>query len=225
VRRLVPLLVTALVLASCGGGNTTLSAADARKIASNAQLTVADLGSGWKKTADEKPDTSTGQDKQLEQCVGAKLSAAADTLAESHTRTFERSASDVDQQQIVVSSAVLSEGKANELFRVVSTEKFATCIVDAFESELKATGETGVNYRSDTPRITRDKVAGADHSAQITSPFTLKVDPLTFDGQVDLVMVTTGQAFSLLFGFSLGEPIGQGKLGRLSDLLVARQKV
>jgi hypothetical protein len=125
-----------------------------------------------------------------------------------------------------VSSAVLqSEAKADQLFRVVATEKFADCITQAFEDELKATADGGVGYESGVPRITRDRVEAADHSAQITAPFTLEIAPVSLDGQVDLVMVTTGQAFSLLFGFSLGDPIGAVELGHVTDLLVARQQV
>jgi hypothetical protein len=222
MRRLAPFVLIVL-LAACGGGDS-LSAADAQEIADRAQLTVADLGSGWKKTADEKPDDSEDDDEQLEQCVGDSLDVSEDTLAESNTRTFERSTSDLDQQQLVVSSAVLaSEEDAEALFRVVATQKFADCITEAFEDELKG-AEEGVAYESSPAQISRDQVAAADHSAQITAPFTLKVDPLSLDGQVDLVMVTTGQTFSLLFGFSLGEPIGPGQLGRVTDLLVARQQ-
>jgi hypothetical protein len=220
----LPCLVFTLVLAACGGGDSSLSVADARKVATKAQLTAADLGSGWKKTADEKPNDAEGEDQELQKCLGAK-SPADDTLAESNTRTFERSVSEVDQQQVVVSSAVLeSKDKAEELFRLVATEKFADCITNVFEKEMQATAE-GVTFKSGVAKITRDQVEGADHSTNITVPFTFTSDPVSFDGQIDLVLVATGQAASLLFGFSLGEPIGQGQLGRFSDLLAARQKV
>ncbi|MCU1377159.1 MAG: hypothetical protein JWN29_142 [Acidimicrobiales bacterium] len=218
-------LAVAVVLAACSSGGSSLSVADARKVATKAQLTAADLGSGWTKTADEKPSDAGSQDKELLKCLGAESSPADDSLAESNTRTFERSVSEVDQQQVVVSSAVLvSKDKADELFRIVATKKFAECITKVFEDQMKATAED-VTYESGAAQVARAPVKAADHSVQITVPFTFRSDPVTFDGQVDLALVTTDQAISLLFGFSLGEPIGQDQLGHLTDLLAARQKV
>src|SRR4051812_6729498 len=119
MRRFAPFLLLALLAAACSS-HDGLSKDEARRVATRAQLTASDLGAGWKKTADEKPDKSSSNDKQLEKCVGKDLDVADDTIAESHTRTFEKSGGELDQQQIVVSSAVLaSKDRADQLFRII----------------------------------------------------------------------------------------------------------
>ena len=223
MRKVASLLLLALAVAGCGGGSGDLSVGDARELADQIQLTATDLGSGWRKTAEERPDQAEG-DQDLERCVGKDLDVADDTLAQAVTRTFERSTSDVDQQQLVVSGAVLaSAGRADELFPVIATQRFADCITASFEEQLQAS-EEGVTFERGTSTIRRGLVAAADHSAHISAPFTLVVAPLTLHGRVDLLMVSTGQAFSLVYGFSYGTPIGAAKLGRVGDLLAARQK-
>jgi hypothetical protein len=224
MRRVAPLLLVALVAVACGGGGDTISKSEAKNVVAHAQLTAADLGAGWKKTADERPDVADSSDKQLERCVGKDLDVASDTLAESNTRTFERSKSDVDQQQLVASTAVLTDAaRADRLFAIIADQKFADCITKAFEEELQAS-EEGVAFTAGDGKLSKGFIDGADHSAHITSPFSLAVEQLKLDGQVDLLLVSTGQTFSLLFGFSLGDPIPASQLGHLGDLLVARQK-
>ena len=216
--RRLSLLVAILLFAACGDSGRQLSKAEARRIANRAQLTVADLGEGWKVT--EAPDTSDTD--QLESCVGADLDVVEDTLAESPTRTFEHATSDADQQQVVSSTGVLrSEDEVDRLFDVVSTERFAGCIIREFQDQV--TGE-GVSLESGAVQVDRDQVVEADHSTHLTAPVTLKVDPISIDGQFDMIMVANGQAVSLLFGLSLGTPIGQEKLGQLGDLLLHRQE-
>jgi hypothetical protein len=224
VRALAPLLLVALLAGACGsGGDDGMAVGDARALAGKIQLTAADLGSGWRKTAEEQPDEAKG-DRDLERCVGTDLDVADDTLAQTVTRTFERSTSDVDQQQVVVSGAVLaSEARADELFPIIATQRFADCITKSFEEQLEAS-EDDVTFERGESTITRGQVPGADHSAHISAPFTLTVAPLTLQGQVDLLMVSTGQTFSLLYGFSYGAPIGEAKLTRLGGLLAERQK-
>lgn len=221
MRRFAPFVLVVVFAAACG--SDALSKADAQRIARRAQLTVTDLGAGWKKTSDERPDDGASADRQLERCVGRDLDVADDTLAESNTRTFERSTGDVGQQQLVVSSAVLSsEDRAADLYRIVATKTFGDCIAKAFEDELRSS-ERGVTFTAGTVEVAKGQVEGADRSAHVTAPFTLAVEPLDLRGQVDLVTVSTGQAFSLLFGFSLGNPVGEPTLTRLAGLLVERQ--
>ncbi|MCU1484094.1 MAG: hypothetical protein JWN67_840 [Actinomycetia bacterium] len=223
MRKAAPLLLVALLAAACGSGGDGLSTGDARALADKIQLTQTDLGTGWTQTAEERPDQATG-DKELERCVGTDLDVADDTLAQAVTRTFERTASDVDRQQLVVSGAVLaSRERADQLFPVIATQRFADCITRSFEDQLQAS-EDDVTFERGDSTITRGHVAGADHSAHISAPFTLTVAPLTLQGRVDLVMVSTGQAFSLLYGFSYGSPIGEAALGHLGELLARRQK-
>lgn len=225
-RPLVALLLAALLLAACGSGDDPLTNDAADDAVGRALLTVKDLPSGWEKTSDEAPDDSDGDDSELENCVGTKLDLSADTIAESNTRTFERATSETDQQQLSVSTAAFPEDRIDELFEVVATEKFAGCMAKAFEAGL-ADGQStaGVSVEAGKPKVVESQADDADRSAHITAPVTLQVETLRLDGQFDLVMVSRGQLVSLLFGFSLGDPIGTSRLDRLGDLLVDRQEV
>ena len=127
-------LLAVALLAACGsGGGGPLSTDDAEALATRAQLTVKDLGPDWRKTADEAPQAA-----QLDACIG---DLATDTLAESHTRTFERT-TDAGSQQLVVSSAVLpTDARAGRLLAKVGTDAFADCITSTFEHELEASDQ------------------------------------------------------------------------------------
>lgn len=225
------LAVALLVGAGCSGGDggndASASRAEARRVVARAQLTARDLGPDWTKTADEAPTTGAGGDDQLEKCVGTDLGVADDTLAESHVRTFERATGDVDRQQLVASTAVLrSASDVEDLFALVSTDKFAGCIAQAIRSELSASAAAGdgVEVVAGRATVEDDIVAGAAHSAHITAPFRLHIPPLDLTGQADVVMVSSGRPVSLMFGFSVGESIGEARFGELARRLLARQR-
>jgi hypothetical protein len=208
-------LLAVALLAACGsGGGGSLSTDDAEALATRAQLTVKDLGPDWRKTADEAPQAA-----QLDACIG---DLATDTLAESHTRTFERT-TDAGSQQLVVSSAVLpTDARAGRLLAKVGTDAFADCITSTFEHELEASDQ-GVQLDRGDPTVTTGELDAADRSAHVAAPFTLTADGQPLDGRVDLLLGSTGPVVSVLLGFSIGTPVPAGELGRLGDLLVERQ--
>jgi hypothetical protein len=228
VRRLGALVVAALAVVACSGGSGgsdghELSKADARALADRAQLTVRDLGAGWSLTADVAPDEAE-TDEQLEACVGKDLGAADDTLAQSHTRTFARTAEDGSQQTVVGSGAVLATPEAAQrLFRTIATQRFADCTATSNVQQLEATDD-GVTFEAGAVTVRRGEVAGAQRSARIRAPFRLTVDGQPSEGQLDLLVVSSGQVFSLVYRSGTGAGGTDAALTHLGDVLARRQK-
>jgi hypothetical protein len=230
IRRLGALVVAALAVVACSGGSGgsggerhELSKADARAVADRAQLTVRDLGDGWTLTSDVAPDEAK-TDEQLEACVGADLGAADDTLAQSHTRTFARSAEDGSQQTVVGSGAVLASPQAAQrLFRTIATQRFADCTATSYGQQLEATDD-GVTFEAGAVTVRRGEVAGAERSAHIRAPFRLTVDGQPAEGQLDLLVVSSGQVFSLVYRSGTGAGGTDAALTHLGDVLARRQK-
>ena len=227
MRRSAALLAVAL-LAACGGGGDdapeaedVVNRGEARAVVAAAQLDVDDLGPGWTKTGDVPSGPEEGG--ELQGCVGDDLDVAAETLARSNTRTFDGSPDGETQHQVTSSTSVLAT-RANwrTFFRVVGSERFATCLATVLAGQIGGGAEGDV---SATPgeATTASSSAKGVRRVRITAPVDIRLEQEPLGGRLDLVLVGRDQAVSVVVAFSVGTPLGEDVVPRLADLLLDRQ--
>jgi hypothetical protein len=228
--RTAAILAVAL-LAACGGGSDgpdepdagrpIVGRGEARRIVARAQLEVADLGPGWAKTADTP--TAPEQGGELQGCVGDDLDVAAETLAQSNTRTFDGSPDGETQHQITSSTSVLATpADWRTFFRVVGSERFATCDASVLADEIAGTEGSDVTATPGEATTTASGRAGA-RRVRIVAPMDIRLEQEPLGGRLDLLLVGRDQAVSVVVAFSVGTPLAEDVVPRLADLLLDRQ--
>lgn len=227
MRRSAALLAVAL-LGACGGGDDDapeaggiLARAEARRVVAAAQLDVADLGFGWTKTGDVPTEAEEGG--ELQTCVGDDLDVAAETLARSNTRTFDGSPDGETQHQVTSSTSVLATpADWRTFFRVVGSERFATCVAAVLAEQIGGGAEGDVSATPGEATTTSSSTKGV-RRVRITAPVDIRLEQEPLGGRLDLVLVGRDQAVSVVVAFSVGTPLGEGVVPRLADLLLGRQ--
>lgn len=234
MRRSAAVVLVALLLAACGGDDgggaqapaesTTLSAEEAQPIVDRSLLSVDDLGPGWELISTEEAESGDGaeEDDELEACMGRDFDLEEETIAESETRTFQRSISPTEQLQLVVSSGALEDVEVvEELFDAIASEQFARCLTESFQEQLAAEGE-GESTLGDI-EIVEDYVDRADRSVRLRAPLTATVGPITLETRFDVVAVATGQVTTLFAVVSLGQHVADDQLATWAELVAQRQ--
>lgn len=227
MRRSAALLAVAL-LGACGGGDDDapeaggiLTRAEARRVVAAAQLDVADLGFGWTKTGDVPTEAEEGG--ELQTCVGDDLDVAAETLARSNTRTFDGSPDGETQHQVTSSTSVLATpADWRTFFRVVGSERFATCVAAVLAEQIGGGAEGDVSATPGEATTVSSSRNGV-RRVRITAPVDIRLEQEPLGGRLDLVLVGRDQAVSVVVAFSVGTPLGEGVVPRLADLLLDRQ--
>lgn len=227
-------LLAAAVLASCGDDEAgddartpaggSLSTEEAQPIVDRSLLALDDLGPGWELISTEEPgpDGAAEEDDELEECMGRDFDLEEETIAESETRTFQRSVSPTEQLQLVVSSGALEDvAVVEELFDAVASEQFARCLTESFQEQLAAEGE-GESSLGEI-EIDEDYIDGPDRSVRLRAPLTATVGPITLETRFDVVAVATGQVTTLFAVVSLGEHVADDQLAGWAELVAQRQ--
>ena len=223
-------MTAVLVMAACGGdGGGGLTAAEAQPRIDAAVLTLEDLGEGWE-VADSEEEDDPLADEELEECLGED---AARILGEDGEHDlgddvevgFARENGGAFQSLQVMSGGVDDETIFGQVIDVLSDSETAVCILDAIAAATQeVTGDeftmTFGDWESDEGFID-----DADQSVIAGAEITLSAEEagMSFDGRLDLVVVTTDQIGSLMVAASVGDVITNVQLEEWGELLAERQ--
>lgn len=231
--RLPALLLTASLLAACGGNDKDtdsvkaedkkVTAAEAKAAADAINLTDADA-TGFKGTAHEDDPDSDAEEKEFTDCIGA--SSADGDLAQSYSKDYERGTA--PQTQTVSSEVEVysdEDALAADLKAYQAADKVTSCLTTSITKLLASeVGEAGVTFGKPVVTELATAAEGTDGGFGYLVKVTASAQGLEIPFEISQQGVLKDHTALSFSTMSIGEPFPAADRDALLAKLVDRLK-